>query len=115
MRDTIDQLVNDRSSNADGDGRPTVERMLRACLDAVLAPAQVITLTRIQLDAARSLSRAYRHEAECHRVLGKASCTGSSTLIEEAEDELDAAADSRAQAEAAFLLHCGSLVVEVKP
>ena len=114
MNGTINELVNDRSSNASGDGRPTVERMLRACLDAVLAPAQVITLTRIQLDAARSLSRAYRHEAECHRVLGKASCTGSSTLIAEAEDELDAAADSRAQAEAAFLLHCGSLVVEVQ-
>lgn len=115
MRDTIDRIVNTHSSNADGDGRPTVERMLRACLDAVLAPAQVITLTRIQLDAARNLSRAYRHEAACHRVLGKAAGTNSSTLIEEAEDGLDAAADSRAQAEAAFLLHCGSLVVEVQP
>lgn len=115
MNGTINELVNDRSSNATGDGRPTVERMLRECLDAVLAPAQVITLTRIQLDAARTLSQAYRHEAACHRVLGKAAGTNSSTLIEEAEDGLDAAADSRAQAEAAFLLHCGSLVVEVQP
>lgn len=114
MNGTINELVNDRSSNATGDGKPTVERMLRACLDAVLAPAQVITLTRIQLDAARTLSRAYRHEAACHRVLGKAAGTNSSTLIAEAEDELDTAADIRAQAEAAFLLHCGSIVVEVQ-
>lgn len=114
MNGTIDQLVNDRSSNADGDGRPTVERMLRACLDAVLAPGQVISLTRIQLDAALNLDRAYRHEAACHQVLGKAAGTGSSTLIAEAEDELDTAVDLRLRAEAMFLLHCGSLVVEVQ-
>lgn len=115
MRDTIDRLVNQRSGNTDGDGRPTVEQMLRACLEHVIAPANVISLTRTQLDAARKLSQAYRNETACHKAMGKAMGTSSSTLIQEAEDELDAAIDLRAQAEANFLLFCGSLVVEVQP
>lgn len=114
MRDTIERIVNHHSSNADGDGRRTVERSIRACVDAVVAPARVLTLSRIQLDAARSLSSAYRSVAACNRALVKATTTGSSTLVREAEDELDAAIDAKAQAEATFLLYCGSLTVEVQ-
>ena len=114
MKDTIDRIVNTHSSSADGDGRPTVERSIRACLKAMLAPASVTSLPRVELDAARNLRDAYENEADASLMLRRAVETGSSVLIQDAEEELDSAIDYRAGKESAFMLLCGQRVVEVK-
>lgn len=113
MRDTIERIVNTHSSNEHGDGRPTVERSIRACLKAVLAPASVTNLPRVELDAARNLRDAYENEADASLMLRRAVETGSSTLIRDAEDDLDSAIDYRAGKEAAFMILCGQRMVEV--
>jgi len=114
VRDTIERIVNTHSSNENGDGRPTVERSIRACLAAVLAPSSVTELPAVELDASRKLRDAYENEQNASLTLRRAVETGSSVLIRDAEDELDAAIDYRAQREAAFVLFCGHRTVGVR-
>ena len=79
----------------------------------MLAPASVTSLPRVELDAARNLRDAYENEADASLMLRRAVESGSSMLIQDAEEELDSAIDYRAGQESAFMLLCGQRVVEV--
>lgn len=113
IRDTIDRLVNVHSSNNDSDGKPTAERMLRACLEAILAPASVATIPLIELQTARALRDSYEALRLGVRNFNKAQASGSSVLMRDAEEEMDSIHEVRVAREEAFMKLCGHRMVEV--